>query len=77
MDALAYDPSRGLLHAPSGVTGTLATIAVGPQGELSLVSKITTAKGATCAAVDDDGSVWICDPAHGRVLLLEQDRRTP
>jgi streptogramin lyase len=68
MDALAYDARRGLLHAPSGVTGTMATIEVGAQGELTLASEIATAKGASCAAVDDDGSVWICDPAHGRVL---------
>lgn len=70
MDSLAYDARRGLVHAPSAIKGTMATIAVGSAGELTLVSEITTAKGASCVAVDGDGGVWICDPADGRVLSV-------
>lgn len=75
MDALAYDARRGMLHAPSAIKGTTPTIAVGTAGDLTLVSEVTTAKGASCVAVDDDGTVWVCDPAHGRVLSVRvQDR---
>ena len=70
MDAIAYDGRRGLLHVPSAVTGTMATIQVGTVGELTLAGEVITAKGASCVAVDDDGGVWVCDPAHGRVLSV-------
>ena len=62
MDALAYDARRGLLHAPSAIKGAMATISVGALGELSLVSEVATAKGASCVAVDDDGTVWVSTP---------------
>lgn len=70
IDGIAYDARRGLIHAPSAIRGTMATITVGNAGELALASEVTTAKGASCVAVDDDGGIWICDPAHGRVLSV-------
>jgi hypothetical protein len=70
MDAIAYDARRSLLYVPSAILGTMATIAVGSLGELTLAGEVKTAKGASCVAVDDDGGVWICDPAHGRVLSV-------
>ena len=70
MDAIAYDARRGVIHAPSAIKGTMATIAVGSAGELTLTAETKTAKGASCVAVDDEGGVWICDPAHGRVLSV-------
>ena len=40
------------------------------KGKLTLLVNGTTAHGAHCAAADDRGGVWVCDPANGRLLLF-------
>ena len=68
LDALVYDQARGILYAPSAAAGTMAAIVFDRDGAPSLLFELATAKGAACATIDGSGAVWICDPAHGRLL---------
>ena len=70
IDALVYDPVRGILYAPSAAAGTMAALVVDRDGVPELSFEVTTAKGAACATVDASGAVWICDPTHGRLLFM-------
>jgi hypothetical protein len=69
IDALAFDTSRSLLYAPSGAAGKMAALTIDRDGVPHLAFEVATEKGATCAAVDDKGAVWLCDPSHGRILV--------
>jgi hypothetical protein len=70
IDVLGYDPQRHRLYAPAGKTGSLAVVTVSSSGELRLVRAIATVSGAHCATTDGAGTVYVCDPAGGRLLLI-------
>ncbi|HEX3556543.1 MAG TPA: hypothetical protein VIA62_25250 [Thermoanaerobaculia bacterium] len=66
------DYSRGLhhLYLPGGQSETMAILGVAKTGKLSLLSTIKTASSAHCVAADDHRQAWVCDPHHGRLLLV-------
>ncbi|MBX3234453.1 MAG: serine/threonine protein kinase [Labilithrix sp.] len=74
IDALVLDPTRGLLYAPSAEAGKMAAIAFDRDGVPSLAFEVTTQKGAACATLDPSGAIWICDPVHGRLLVMAPPR---
>ena len=71
VDIIAYDPGLGHLYLPGGRSATMAILGVSPAGELSLLATVATAPGAHCAVADDHHQVWLCDPGHGRPLLVD------
>jgi serine/threonine-protein kinase len=71
MDALVFDPVRAILYAPSAAAGKMAAITFDRDGVPSLLFEVTTEKGAACATIDSSGAVWICDPIHGRILVMD------
>jgi DNA-binding beta-propeller fold protein YncE len=70
VDSIAYSPQLGHLYVPAADTGTLSIIAVGEHGQLDPLGTSRTARGAHCAAADDRGNVFVCDPRRGRLLVL-------
>jgi DNA-binding beta-propeller fold protein YncE len=70
VDIIAYSSRLGHLYLPGGTSGTMAVLGVSKAGKLSLLSTVKTARGAHCAAADDLHQVWVCDPDHGRLLLV-------
>jgi hypothetical protein len=69
-DIVAYSLSLHHLYVPASKTGQMAVVRVTHDGKLSLLGTVTTAEGAHCAAADDRGQVWLCDPKAGRLLVV-------
>lgn len=70
VDIIAYNPRLSHLYLPGGKSETMAILGVSKAGKLVLLATVKTARGAHCAAADDLHQVWICDPDHGRLLLV-------
>ena len=70
VDIIAYDPQHRRVYLPGAHSGTMAQISVSPSGDLSIMRKIRTIKGAHCAVTDNLGNVYVCDPDHARILVL-------
>ncbi len=77
VDGIAFDPGRGHLYVPAGDAATLTILDVGEDGALRTLATVPAAKGAHCAAADDRGNVYVCDPAHGRLLVLADPYACP
>jgi len=67
VDIIAYDPAARRVYAPGARAGTVAVVEVATSGALSVVAELPGAAGSHCA-VGAGGRVWICDPAHGRLI---------
>jgi DNA-binding beta-propeller fold protein YncE len=70
VDGIAYDPRLGHLYAPAAESASLTVIGVRSRGALEELGTIAAAPGSHCAAADDRGDVYVCDPGKGRLLAL-------
>jgi DNA-binding beta-propeller fold protein YncE len=70
VDIIAYDGKRGHLYLPGDESATMAILAVSPRGELSILRVVPTVKGAHCVTSDEQGRAYVCDPQHGRLLVV-------
>ncbi len=70
VDVIAYSPSLRHLYLPGSKSATLSILGVGAGGALSLVGEVPTVSGSHCAAADDAGFVYVCDPRGGRILVI-------
>lgn len=70
VDVIAYSPTLGHLYVPAAESADLTVIGVGSRGELRALGAIATAPEAHCAAADDRGNVYVCDPDGGRLLVF-------
>ncbi|HXT00207.1 MAG TPA: hypothetical protein VN915_06000 [Elusimicrobiota bacterium] len=71
VDVIAYSERLRHLYLPGADSATMAIIAVGDDGTLKLLKTLKTAKGAHCAAADESGGAWVCDPDAGRLLYFK------
>ena len=71
VDIIDYNPRLGHLYLPGGKSETMAILGVSKAGKLSLLETVKTARGAHCVAADDHQQAWVCDPDHGRLLVVE------
>ncbi len=74
VDGLAYSPALSRVYVPGSRNGTLTVLSVGNDGKLEKLRTARTSPGAHCAAADDSGQVWVCDPDHGRLLLFKDEK---
>jgi DNA-binding beta-propeller fold protein YncE len=70
VDVIAYSPRLAHLYVPAADGASLTVMGVGSRGELEALGTIATAPEAHCAATDDRGTVYVCDPQRGRLLVL-------
>ncbi len=70
VDAVAYGPGLSHLYVPAGDGASLTVLGVGGRGELTSLGTMQAAPGAHCAAADDLGNVYVCDPKKGRLLVF-------
>jgi hypothetical protein len=70
VDGIAYSPQVSHLYVPAGDAATLSIIGVNERGEMQVLGTVAAAPGAHCAAADDQGNVFVCDPRRGRVLAF-------
>jgi hypothetical protein len=73
VDIIAYSPKLGHLYLPGGDSATMAILEVAPDGNLRLLATAPTAKDAHCVAADELGNAYVCDPSHGRLLVVRDD----
>ncbi len=70
VDIIAFDASTHRLYAPGAGSATVAILNVAPSGRLEPLSTVKTAAGAHCVVSDGNGTVYVCDPRHGRLLVI-------
>lgn len=70
VDIIAYDGSTSRLYVPGGPSGTLTVLSVAPSGRLKPQASLHTATDAHCVVSDGHGTVYVCDPQHGRLLVV-------
>lgn len=70
VDVIAYGPRLRHLYVPAARSANLTVISVLGRGRLQTLGTMPTAPAAHCAAADDRGNVYVCDPRHGRVLVF-------
>jgi hypothetical protein len=70
VDAIAYSARLGHLYVPAAGGANLTIAAVGARGELARLGAIQAATEAHCAAADDRGNAYVCDPQRGRLLVF-------
>ena len=71
VDIIAFNSELRHLYLPGGKSATMAILGVSAAGKLSLLATVPTAAGAHCVAADDRRQAWVCDPAAGRLLVIE------
>lgn len=70
VDIIAYDPGRRHLYVPGDESATMAIYGVSAAGALSLFGVVPTVAEAHCVTTDERGSAYVCDPQHGRLLVV-------
>lgn len=70
VDVIAYSPGLRHLYLPGGKSATLSILSVGAAGALAFVGEVPTASDGHCAAADEQGHVYVCDPRGGRILVI-------
>ncbi|MGH8274823.1 MAG: PepSY domain-containing protein [Gammaproteobacteria bacterium] len=70
VDLIAYDSAHHRLFVPGAKSATLTVMHVSPDGHLRRTAVYRTVKGAHCVAAANDGKAFVCDPKHGRLLVI-------
>jgi hypothetical protein len=70
VDIIAYNPALAHLYVPGGDSATLTIIGVAATGKLAVLGSVAVAKDSTCVVADDAGHAYVCDPAHGALLVV-------
>lgn len=68
-DIIAWSPAKRHLYLAGSRSKDLAIVAVAADGSLKLVGKRDGAQGGHCVTTDDAGHAYVCDPAHGRLIV--------
>jgi len=59
------------VYLPGADSSTIAVVGVSSKGAATILKIAQTVKGAHCATVDDRDQVYVCDPAHGKILVFK------
>ena len=70
VDVIAHSASLSHVYVPGADAADLTVMALGNDGALEVLGKVPTERGAHCVTADDLGNVYVCDPAHGRLLTF-------
>ena len=69
-DVIGYEPKRRRLYLAGTSCDCLVTLGVSSGGALSFLGRVRAPGEAHCAAADDAGNAWVCDPDEGRVFRV-------
>jgi DNA-binding beta-propeller fold protein YncE len=71
VDIIAYDQKLAHVYLPGADSGTIAVVGISSKGAATILKIAQTVKGAHCTTVDDHDQVYVCDPAHGKILVFK------
>jgi hypothetical protein len=66
-DVMGYNPALGHLYLAGGACGCLVTVGTTAQGQLEFLDRQSAPRSTHCAAADNAGHAWVCDPDGGRI----------
>lgn len=70
IDHIAFSPSLRHLYIPDTKSARLTTLSVARDGQITALGTIATVRGTECVTTDDQGHTYLCDPDHGRILVV-------
>ena len=70
-DVIGYSAKLGHLYLAGGACRCLVILGVSPQGKLTFLEQTDAPESTHCAAADDVGHAWVCDPGGGRILRVD------
>jgi len=70
-DVLGYSATLGHLYLAGTSCACLVVLGVSGAGQLSFLGRFNASSSAHCAAADDRGHAWVCDPDGGRLFRVD------
>lgn len=70
-DVIGYAPALGHLYLAGAACSCLVVLGVSSAGVLSFLGRFVATPSTHCAAADDAGHAWVCDPDGGRLLRID------
>ena len=70
-DVIGYSPSLGHVYLAGTACSCLVVLGVSGSGQLTFLGRFEATSQAHCAAADDRGHAWVCDPAGGRLFRID------
>jgi hypothetical protein len=77
VDIIDFDPQKRHVYIPSADTATMFVASLSADGRLALTGSVATARDAHCVTSDRQGNAYVCDPAHGRLLVIADKPAPP
>jgi DNA-binding beta-propeller fold protein YncE len=75
-DVIGYSPKLGHLYLASGVCSCFVILGVNQNGTLSFLEREQAPGSSHCAAADDVGHAWVCDPDAGTIWRFDDHHPT-
>jgi DNA-binding beta-propeller fold protein YncE len=70
-DVIGYNPALGHVYLAGTACRCLVVLGVSASGQLSLLGRFGATSSAHCAAADDRGHAWVCDPDGGQLWRVD------
>jgi DNA-binding beta-propeller fold protein YncE len=70
-DVIGYNATLGHIYMAGTACKCLVMLGVSPAGTLSFLGRFAATSAAHCAAADDRGHAWVCDPGGGRLWRVD------
>jgi hypothetical protein len=71
VDVIACDQKLAHVYLPCADSGTIAIVGISSSEAATVLKTAETVEGAYCATVGDRDQVYVCDPAHGKILVFK------
>jgi hypothetical protein len=71
MDIIAWSQTKRHLYLAGAGSAEVAIVGASDRGQLTVLGKRSGARGGHCVTTDDAGHAFVCDPAHGRLLAID------
>jgi hypothetical protein len=70
VDIIDYNATLRHVYVPSATTGSMAIVGVHDAATIALLGTAAIPTGAHCVVADDGSRAWVCDPAHGQLVVI-------
>jgi DNA-binding beta-propeller fold protein YncE len=70
-DVIGYNPKLGHLYLAGGACGCFVVLGVNRDGKLTFLERAQAPDSTHCAAADDVGHAWVCDPKGGKLWRFD------